>query len=55
MNQNKIRTARRFVEDLLTDGRSFKHILIVAKNTYWKTSLDDVERVLSVFSEKLSK
>ena len=49
------RTVRNFVEDLLSDGKSAKHILIVARNTYWQSQIKEVEEVIESFSKKFKK
>jgi len=54
MNE-ELRTVRDFVEDLLTDGRSAKHIIIVARNSYWKTRVDEVKQAILNFSGKIPK
>ncbi len=49
------RTVRSFVEDLLSDGRSPKHILAVAQGTRWKLEIEEVKEVLKGFSKKFKK
>ncbi len=55
METNQIRTPQHFVEDLLSESKNFKHILTVAKNTYWKTRIEEVKQAFLTFSGKLSK
>lgn len=49
------RTVREFVEDCLSDGRTGKEILVVAKMTYWKSKIEEVKEVIKSFSKKLKK
>ena len=50
-----MRTAQEFVEDLLTDGRTPKQILVVARNTRWKSEIEEVEKILKSFSKIVKK
>ena len=49
------RTVRNFVEDLLSDGRSAKQILIVARNTRWEPQIEEVKEVIRSFPKKFKK
>ena len=53
--ETEIRTVRAFVEDMLTDGRTAKQILVVAKNTRWNSKIEEVKEVLKSFSGILKK
>ena len=48
-------TVRDFVEDELSDGKDAAYILMIARNTYWKTKLDEVKKEIESFSLKLGK
>ena len=37
------RTVRAFVEDCISDGKSFSDIITIARNTHWRTKIDKVE------------
>jgi hypothetical protein len=50
-----LRTVEAFVEDLLSNGKSARYIIIIAENTHWKTRLLEVKEVLLGFSGKLSE
>jgi hypothetical protein len=45
MEDRNIRTVLDFVEDLYTDGMTEEHILTVARNTRWKTQIEEVKRL----------
>jgi hypothetical protein len=49
------RTVQCFVEDLLSDGRTGRQVIIIAQNTRWKTRVDEVKSCISEFNGKLSK
>jgi hypothetical protein len=48
------RTPRDFVEDLLTNGRTPKQIMTIARNTHWKNRLDEVKTIILEFFDKFS-
>lgn len=49
------RTVRHFVEDMLSDGRTPKDILAVAKSTHWESQIEEVKGVIESFSKKFKK
>lgn len=49
------RTVQEFVEDLLSDGRSASHILLIAKFTQWAGQIGEVKQILKDFCKKLGK
>jgi len=51
----KGRTVQEFVEDLLSDGREPKEILVVAANTYWKLDIEEIRKIIKSFSGKFKK
>lgn len=49
------RTVQEFVEDLLSDGKTPRHIIMVAKNTRWKSDIEEIIEIIKSFSGKLKK
>jgi len=49
------RTLQSFVEDMLSDGKTANHIIITAKNTRWKSRIDEVKQEIQKFSGILEK
>jgi hypothetical protein len=49
------RTVNDFVEDLLSDGKTEKEILIIAQNTYWKNKLAEVKEAIFKIKRHLAK
>ena len=49
------RTAREFVEDLITDGRTARQILAVAQSTRWNQCIEEVKEIVTEFSKMLKK
>lgn len=50
---NEPRSARDFVEDMISDGRTPKEIMAVAQSCRWKHHLPTIKDVLEEFSKKL--
>ena len=40
---NEIRTIEDFVEDMISDGKSLKQILVVAESTRWKNFKKEIK------------
>lgn len=54
MEQTK-RELRDFVEDLLSDGRKARQIIIVADNSCWKGLETEILQILKTFFPKIKK
>ena len=46
------RDVEEFVEDLVSDGRDKDYILTVARNTRWRSQIDEVKRLIKKFFRK---
>jgi len=44
-----------FVEDLLSNGRIPREILIIANNTRWNADIEEIREIIKSFSKKLKK
>jgi hypothetical protein len=55
MQDNYVRTVRAFTEDLLSNGRTAKQIIIIAENSHWQTKVNEVKTILLEFSGKFKK
>jgi len=53
--EGRCRTVREFVEDLLSNGRTSKEVLIIAKNTQWASNIEEIILILKSFSKNLKK
>ena len=51
----KHRTVQEFVEDLLSNGRTSKQILAVAKNTRWDGGIEEIKDIIRRFFKKFKK
>ena len=50
-----VRTVREFVEDLITDKRTAKQVIMVAKLTRWNTRLEEVKEEIRSLPKFIKK
>lgn len=44
------RTVRDFIEDKITDNRTYREIMAIVNACHWKTSIEDIKKELARFS-----
>ena len=49
------RTPEEFVEDMVSDGNNLTTILAVARATYWKNRIDEVEKEFALLEIRRNK
>lgn len=47
------RTIEEFVEDMITDNKTFKQIIIVAQNTHWEPKIEEIKECLKKYQKFL--
>jgi len=56
MSQDEyVRTVQEFVEDLLSNARTAREIVVITQNSRWQSKVTEVKLIISEFSGKFSK
>lgn len=55
VSENKSRTVRDFVEDMISDGKTEKEILHIAQSTRWQNKVEEIKEYIVRLKRRMEK